>query len=1435
MVRYFALRRCILAMMMLLLLSAASRPLFADSGQRAGTSQAELRRHYGDIPLLFEPNQGQLSGDVRFLSRVPGFTLLLKDQAVEFMVSGEQGASPSVVRMEFIASRFVEKPIALDRQQGVTNYLHGNSPSAWLTQIPNFSRVAYMGVYPGVDVFFYGDHSKLEHDVVISPGADYRQVRVRLEGAQRLSLRADGSLALATSAGDLIFNAPQIYQYKGDRKVVIAGRYALRAGNEFGFELGKYDHTRPLIIDPVLAYSTYLAGSNIDVGTAIAVDQAGSAYVTGYTFSPDFPVQNPEQGTCANSCSGPDVFVTKFNPTGSALMYSTYVGGSSYDQGSSIAVDSQGNALVVGSTSSYDFPQKNGLTVVLSANNTHGFAFSLNAAGSAFNFSTYLGGIGSDLATGVAADSAGNVYVSGYTSSPNFPVTPGNQIGPPPANYTNDVFLTKLAPSGGLLSSTLIGGSSSNYPGTFGYTVFPISVAVNAQGEASLAGSALDGLLTTAGSFQPNYVGTGATNGFVALLNASGSTFLSATYLGGTGGDNSAGVVTNAQGDVYITGSTSSSDFPTTLGAFQTTKLGGGQAAFVSEMDPALSKLIYSSYVGPTQSDYGSANATGIALDAQGNSYVAGYTNAPSFPLVNALLGTLPQSIYGNSNAAFISVLDPTESALTFSTFLSGSVAALGAGVALDSSANPYITGYTLDPDFPTTAGSFQSTIPTPPYPVQHAFVTEFGVNTPNAGACLSTNIIYFGTIVPGKSSFPVPVTLTNCGSLTLHLNGVTVSNSVFVITENRCKSLAAGQSCLVKVRYSPPIADGTDSGKLIFSDNAPITPQTVSLQGYSALPYLTLYGNAFNFQDQIVGLTSPPIFVLALNQGYLPIHISSVTATANFAAINKCPAVLEAGKTCEIGATFTPSVAGLTNGTLYINDDAYGSPQTIGLQGNGLTTYPTPTISFMQPSSAKTGSKPVQVWIYGNEFFASSVVTVNGKTVASKGLFQDALQIVLPSSLLKKVGNISIQVVNPAPGGASAPAGFAIYNQATVGAADMVYEPFTQKIYASIPASSPTNPNSLVTVDPVTGTLGTPIAIGNDPGVLGLSTDGTKLYVGLNGDNSVVPFDLQTQTVGTEIPLGADPQKGAFTAADLQVQPGHPTTVVATVKAGYNGVDGIELIENGKVISAFLNEPPNNIAVGGTHFVGTSDFYGWSVIWNAWGLDQFVIKGNHLYEATGINGEYGIGAFDTNGTDLFDVDGQVFKAADGTLVGTISGINNYSPEAGVLTDVSSGRTFFLDRYGLILAVDSKTLQILGSTYIPANSPPNRLLHWGPDGVAFPTLNYVTNTYDLIISRSNLFFPSTTQNPVPVAVSTSPSTATSNGPNFVLTVTGSKFVRGAVVNWNGASRTTTWVSSAKLLADIPASDISKPGTALITVVNPASGGGQSGAVNITIQ
>ena len=1337
--------------------------------------------------------------------------------------------------MRFTASRSALKVLALDRQSSMSNYLIGNSPSAWHTGIPNFARIAYPNLYPGIDLYFYGDHRSLEHDFVISPGADYRQIRIQLDGGQRLSLRDDGSLSLITADGNLVFKAPHIYQYQKHRKVEIAGRYSLASTREFGFDLGPYDRSLPLVIDPVLAYSTYLAGSNTDLGNAIAVDQLGSAYVTGYTFSADFPLQNPVQGTCANSCSSPDVFVTKFSTDGSALIYSTFVGGTNYDQGTSIAVDSQGNAIVVGTTSSFDFPQKNGLTAVLSTN-THGFAFSLNPTGSAFNFSTYLGGVGGDAATGVATDASGNVYVAGYTSSVNFPLTPGNQIGPPPTNYQNDIFLTKLGPSGALLSSTIVGGTSSNWQGTFGNENFPVSVAVDAQGDALLAGSAFDGFPTTFGAFQQNYIGTGNDTGFAALLNASGSAFLYATYLGGTGGDNTTHVALDAHGNVFLSGVTYSSDFPTTPGAFQTTKLGSGQVAFVTAMDPTLSSLVYSTYLGPTTNDYYEVTLSGIALDSQGNAYLAGYSRSSYFPLVSPLMTTLPQNPpYGNAYASFLSVLNPSGSALTFSTFLAGSVSAAATAVALDSSANPYITGYTFDPDFPTTPGSFQTTIPTPPYPMQHAFVTKFSLSAPNASACLSTNLLYFGDVIPGKSSPRYPVTATNCGTLPLKFSSITVTNPDFVITQNKCKTLAAGDSCTLNVHFAPPVADGQDVGNLVFKDNAPISPQTVSLQGYSGYPNLYYYATDLNFGDQPVGVKSAPYMFEVWNYGGLPVHIKSLTASGDFAPVKKCPAELYPGDYCSLGATFTPTTAGPRTGTLSIYDDAYGSPQTINLEGNGVTSYPTPTITNMFPSSAPAKSATVQVTIYGTNFFANSVVTLNGKTVPSKLWYSGALQFKIPSSLLKKIGSVSVQVVNPGPAGGSSPASFIIFGQASVGAADMIYEPFTQKIYASIPANSAANPNSLVTIDPATGTIGSPIAIGYNPGALGLSDDGTTLYVAL-ADNSIVPFNVQTQAVGAEIPLGFDPQKGSFTATDIQVQPGHPTTVVAAVTVPYQQQDGIELIQNGAVVSGFYNEPPNNIAVGGTRFINATDFFGWNAIWGDWGLDHFVIIGNTLYETTGINGEYGMGAFDTDGTNLFDVDGQVFNAASGALVGTIAYINNYSPEKAVLTDISSGRTFFVDQSGTVLAVDSQTLQLVGTPVsISATTPLNRLMHWGQDGIAFPTDTYGTGSYDLITARTNLFLPSTDQNPTPTAASLSPSTVASKGSNFVLTVSGANFVRGAVVTWNGAGRTTTWFSDSKVLADIPASDIAKPGSAKITVVNPPPAGGSSATLTLTMQ
>jgi hypothetical protein len=1398
---------------------------------------------YGDLPLAFEPNQGQASDDVRFMARARGVTVFLKDAGAQLTIAGlntRSGMEISTLDMYFVGA-LSGNPFALEPLEGVSNYLIGKDRARWHTGIPNFARVRYSNLYPGIDLIFYGNHRQLEHDFVVAPGTDYRQIRIRLDGAKDLTTAADESLVVTGRSGDLTFRAPVIYQIVRGERVSVKGVYRIVASNEFGFEISGYDRKLPLIIDPVLSYSTYLAGTSSDTATAVSVDSAGDAYLTGYTFSTDFPVQDPEQPACNSACSQPDVFVTKFNPTGSALVYSTYVGGSSYDQGSVIAVDSAGNALVAGYTTSFDFPQKNGLAVVLGFGSNHGFAFSLNSVGSDFNFSTYLGGESTDGAMGITSDASANVYVSGYTDSVNFIVTPGNQIGPPPGYFNSDLFLTKLTSTGSLIYSTLIGGTSTGYIGTFGYTPpVPISVAVDSQGQALLTGAAWDGFPTTPNAYQPNYPGinSGNYNAFLGLLNSAGTALLYGTYLGGTGtagGDGVTQVAMDSAGSVFVTGTTGSFDFPTTRGAFQTTNIQGGQISFVTKIDPTLSKLGYSTYLGATQTGYGGGViSTGIAVDGKGSAYISGNTNNGLFPLVNPLVSQPPQGIYGN-NTAFLSVLNPYGTALKFSTFFSGSVSTTGTGVALDVSGNPYLTGATSDPDLPTTAGAFQETIPPAPYPVPHAFLTKFILNQPNAGSCLSTSALNFPATEPGTTSYPLPVTITNCGTLTLKISSVVTTNTVFVLGTHICHAIAPGGSCTMSIRYSPTVNGNTDVGKLQITSNAPIPLQNVALSGYSALPSIYIYATGLALPDEILGQTSAPALAQVQTYGALPLHITSVTATGDFTGINQCPKALQPGQYCFVGATFTPTGTGTRTGTLSIYDDAPDSPQTLSLTGNGLGSYPTPIISSMYPGSAPTGSAAIGLQILGSEFFPTSIVTVNGKTVPSTiGPYGD-LRATIPATFLKKVGNLAVQVVNPDPGGASLPFGFSVYSLTALGAADVVYEPFTQKYYASLPSTAPANPNTLVTIDPATGLMGTPIAIGSNPGALGLSSDGMVLYVGLNGDNSVVPYNLLTQTTGAEIPLGSDPVKGPLTASNLQVQPGNSANFAASLSAGYSGQDGIDWIQNGVVISQFLNEPPTNVAVSGTRFVDATNLFGWNSNYGSWGLPHFVITGKGMLETSGIGGAYGLGAFDTDGINLFDVNGQVFNASTGALYGTISQINSYA-EAAVLTDTSSGRTFFLDQYdGGLLAFDSVSLAQVGTiSALPVTSPANRLQHWGVDGLSMLTYNYSTGGYDLLLLRSGLFYPAVGPNPLPQAKSLNPSSVTAQGPNFNLTVNGSQFVQGAAVLWNGAYRTTKWINSTKLVADIPASDIAVSGQAKITVFNPAPGGGKSVTLNFLI-
>jgi hypothetical protein len=1403
------------------------------------------QEQYGELPLTFEPNEGQAGVDVRFVARARGASVFLQDRGATLVTTGrrEDGSvQQTVLRMSLAGGEWAQSPVASEQREGTTNYLVGNDPKNWHAGIANFGRVLYAGVYPGVDLVFYGNHRRLEHDFQVAAGADYRQIRVRLDGAKSLSATTEGGLEVRTEGATLRFEPPAVYQTKGEERITVESRYLILGKNEFGFELGTYDKGLPIVIDPVLSYSTYLAGSNSDLGAAIAVDQNGAAYLTGYTNSTDFPVKGTAIGTCGGNCSVSNVFVTKLNAKGTAPVYSTIVGGSGSDQATAIAIDAYGNAVVTGTTNSVDFPQKNGITAVISTYNSHAFVFSLTPSGTGFHYSTYLGGDGQDVGTGVAIDTAGSAYVSGITTSTNFPVTTGHQIGTPPTNYNgNDIFVVKLAKLGHLQYATLIGGNGSGNPYPTYYPSYTaISVGVDSKGEATVGGAAYSGLITTAAAYQSSYPNkTSAFSGFVQKLDATGATLLYGSYLGGTGANASNGqdyisqIIVDSLGYTYATGTAGSVDFPTTPGAYQTANAGTQPVAFVTKMDPSLSTLEFSTLLGGSKGIFwqGASNGMALALDSNNNLVIAGSTTQTDFPLVSPLVTELPFSQFYSTATAFLSVLNPTGSGLMYSTLFGGSTAAAASGVAADSSGAAYITGTTQDSDLPTTSGAFQPKLLTTGYQ-QHAFVTKFSLSQPNASACFSTNNLSFSSI-DGAVSYPRTLTITNCGTIPLTISSVVNSNPAFTGDITACTTIAPAKSCNLTMRYAPLAGTNYyDSGTLTFQDNAPLASQIVELSANVLRPDINVYPYyQLGFGDVPIGVTSVPVtYQIYTTQG-LPLHITGVQTTGPFAASTNCPKALSVNQYCTLSMTFTPTAVGAALGTVLVYDDAPNSPQSMTLSGNGLASYPTPVIQNLYPGAVAIGSPQTKIQVQGTGLYPATTLLINGKPyTGTVHAYNYGLLFTLPSGSFSKIGAISIQAVNPAPGGISAPANLTVYKSTMLGAADVIYEPFTQQFYATMPASGANNPNTLVTIDPNTGTIGTPIAIGNDPAALAVSDDGTKLYVGLNGDHAIVPFDVASQTAGNEVVLPIDPRNGALDALDIQTQPGVPGNAVVTIGISspyYNPYGGLTLLTGGAFTSTFFDVPPNNTSVGGTRFFGKTNLYGWSNSYLSTGMLHFEVSNNQLLEAAGFPAGYNLGPYATDGTNLFDTTGQVFSPT-GDIMATLN-LDSYVQ--GALYDASSKRILYSGDG--IFAVDPKSFTSLGFTGAPEASN-SRLMKWGPDGLAYLIQNQ-NGGYDLVQVRSNFFYSSSKTNAVPTLSLVSPSTVSAKGKNFVLKVSGSGFVSGAVAQWNGHNRTTVVVNSSTLTVDIPFSDIASPGTATVTVTNPAPGGGKSNTGSVVIQ
>jgi len=635
--------------------------------------------------LSFEANRGQADPEVRFIARGSGYTLFLT--AAETVLSfpeppapgrrnEKQTGKPTVLRMKLVGANGGASVAGLDELPGKSNYFIGNDPSKWRTNVPTYGKVEYRDVYPGVNLVYYGNGRQLEHDFVVAPGADPSLIRLAVEGAGKMELDARGDLVLRDGTGDVHLRKPVAYQEVDGVRRSVAGGFALTDKQQVGFELGDYDRDEPLVIDPVLVYSTYLGGSGDDQASGIAVDSAGNAYVTGVTSSANFPTATPLQGANAGYS---DAFVAKLNPTGSALVYSTYLGGSGQDSGDGIAVDSSGNAYLTGHTNSPNFPTVSPLQPSYGGGGWDAFVTKLNPAGSALVYSTYLGGSGQDMGYSIAVDSAGSAYVTGQTQSLNFPTA--SPLRAAHGGSMFDPFVAKLSATGSALAySTYLGGNNEDYGE---------AIAVDSTGSAYVTGRTASTNFPTASPLQASNRGAGDT--FVARLNAAGSALVYSTYLGGIGEDWGRGIAVDSSGSAYVMGYTSSPNFPT-ASPLQAAS-GGNTDAFVAKLNPAGSALVYSTYLGGSALDLG----FGIAVESSGSAYVTGYTQSTNFPTASPL-----QPTYGGGDTdAFVAKLNAPGSALVYSTYLGGGGDDRSYRIAVDSSGNAYIAGNTRSANFP--------------------------------------------------------------------------------------------------------------------------------------------------------------------------------------------------------------------------------------------------------------------------------------------------------------------------------------------------------------------------------------------------------------------------------------------------------------------------------------------------------------------------------------------------------------------------------------------------------------------------------------------------------------------------------------------------------------------------------------------------------------
>lgn len=663
---------------------------------RAGTEGREsILRAYANLPLAFVENRGQTDGRVHYYAHGPGYAFqFTRDAAVLSLTEGTRGIA---LLLRFLDANPKGTLSADQRAPGEVNYFRGDDPSRWRTAIPRYSRVLYHDLWPGVDMSVRGESGTLKYEFRVRPGHRVADIQLGYSGATGLSLDRHGALLVRTPLGVLRDSPPVAYQDIDGARVQVDSRYVVQSsGTAYGFAVTAYQRDQELIIDPGLEYSTFLGGSSHESAAGVAVDASGNAYITGITQSPNFPTTSgafDRTGAASNSL---EAFVTKLNSTGTALVYSTFLGGSNFEWGRAIAVDSAGNAYIAGQTKSSDFPTtSNAFDRTFNVDTCprcgidqyDAFVTKLNPAGSGLVYSTFLGGFDLDDALAIAVDGAGNAYVGGETGSSNFPVTGG--AFDTTRNGAFDAFVTKLNAAGSaLVYSTYLGGLEVE---------FIEGTVVNTSGEAHVTGSTRSANFpTTNGAFDTTH--NGLFDVFVTRLNAAGSALVYSTFLGGADFDSAGGIAIDGGGNAYVAGGTASLDYPTTAGAFD--RNADGSEAFVTKLSPGGTALVYSTLLGGSGDD----GASDVVVDASGSAWIAGATSSADFPTT---AGTAFDTTINGGTDTFLAQLDGGGSAVLHGTFLGGADTDSASDIAFDPGGNIIVVGQTMSPDFPTTAGAF--------------------------------------------------------------------------------------------------------------------------------------------------------------------------------------------------------------------------------------------------------------------------------------------------------------------------------------------------------------------------------------------------------------------------------------------------------------------------------------------------------------------------------------------------------------------------------------------------------------------------------------------------------------------------------------------------------------------------------------------------------